>query len=422
MNDTVSMICEIVLLLLIGAYFIHSVFNKDKTRIWSPITTISITYTYYCLMPYWGGVVDRYKVDESLYNGYIFHIAALLSFVCILIGFYMPTKIRVFERWNRVFNENNAGKYGVILTIIGIIGYASVRGFHLFIAAPTSAVKDMAIGGFVYYLMMMLDMLAFASGLILVGIKHGKRNMALYIICFWLIFVHFLIAGARWRIVVAVIALLTTNYLYPRVKRVNVPLVIALALVMYMGFSVMDKARKRGSGIDMEVAQSLEYDDIKGGAGENSSVYSFSLMCMGRLHDVDERIFFQPVITALLMPIPRSLFPWKPDAKYLHSLEMIVLGNADGGAAYLNFVESFYSFGWLGVIFWAWFLGWLSRRFWDNYLLNQDSIGAIIALGVYSGFCYVAISRGYLAATFTTFIIALCLPFWIIQLWKRFFG
>ena len=169
----------------------------------------------------------------------------------------------------------------------------------------------------------------------------------------------------------------------------------------------------------MATVSQLKYDDVKGGANENYDVYYFSVISMGRIAETGQRVYFQPALTAILMPIPRFLFPWKPDADYLHSIEDSVDGIGKG-SAYLNFVESYYSFGWVGVCFWAWILGWLARRFWDNYLNNRESIGAIIALGVFSGFCYVTISRGYLPATFTTFVLAICSPFWICMLVKKY--
>ena len=421
MNNPISIICEAILAILIGYHFISSYFSKDKSLIWSPITTVALTYAYYCLMPFWFGVTERYRVDEQLYDGYIFHIAALLSYVCILIGFQVQSKKVHFKKWNELYTPQNVGRNGVVIAILGVLGYASVRGFHFSFAADTSNPAELAMGGFVYYLMMMLDMLAFAAALLVIGIKHNKSKVFLYMIPFWLILVHFLIAGARWRIIVAAITMLTVYYLYPKVRKANVALIGALAIVMYMGFSIMDVARVRGGGIDMGKAQSLEYDQIKGGAGENSTVYSFSLQCMGRLNQSGERVYFQPLLTAVLMPIPRFLFPWKPDAGYLHGLELLVLGDDSGGAAYLNFVESFYSFGWFGVVFIAILLGWLARRIWDNYLNNRQSIGAVIALGVFSGLCYVIISRGYLASTFTSILICFCLPFWITSLYQKIF-
>jgi len=418
MRDLVSYICEVILAILIGYHFIHSFFNKDKSLIWSPISTVSLTYIYYCLWPFFGTKRARFMIDESMFDGYLFHIAALLSYVFILIGFSFSSKAQ-FKKWNKYFTESNITKIGLVITLVGIIGYSSIRGFH-FSFAKTSVSNELATGGFVYYLMMMIDMLAFAGGLLLIGLKNDSKQVLVWV-AFWFILVQFLVAGARWRIVVSAISMLTAYYLYPKPKKVNVVIIATLGIVMYLGFSVMDRARSRGKGIDMEVAKDLNYNDIKGGAIENEAVYTFSMQCMYYINQTGVRCYFEPVITAVLMPIPRFIFPRKPDGNYLHVVETIVEGNADGGAAYLNFVESYYSFGWFGVIFWAWILGWLARRFWDNYQCNRDSIGAIVGLGVFSGMCYVIISRGYIAASVTSLIICICVPFWIAALYKKMF-
>lgn len=415
MGNSLSLICEILLTALI-LYNLGSAFlSSDKSKIWNPISVISLTYFYYVLWPFWLGSIEKYAINENLYQGHLFHIAALLSYAFIMIGFRKSSNTS-FNKWNAVFDINNVGKYGLIIWTIGIAGYSSVRGFHFSFAQEENSNVVLASGGFVYYFMMMLDMLPFASGLLLLKLKDNWKKLV-YLIPFWFTFVQFLIAGARWRIVVAAFVLLTAYYLYPKIKKINVPVLAVLAFVMFIGFSIMDKSRVRGMGIDMSKASELSYSDVKGGAEENYSVYWFSVLCMDRINTTEDRVYFQPILTSVFMPIPRFLFPWKPDADYLRTIEDNV--GAGGGAAYLNFVESYFSFGWFGVMFWAWFLGWLARKFWDNYLNNRESIGAIIALGAFSGFCYVTISRGYLPATFTTYVLAICCPFWISMFIKR---
>lgn len=416
MSNILSVFCESILAFLIFLNLGKAYLSKDKAQIWSPISAISLTYMYYVLWPFWLGTKERYMIDESMYNGHLFHFAALLSYVFIMVGFRKSTNSS-FDDWNKIFDKSNIGKYGLVLWAVGIAGYSSVRGFHFSFAAEDNSNTYMAIGGFVYYFMMMLDMLPFASGLLFLKLKDNWKKIV-YLIPFWFIFVQFLVAGARWRIVVAGFVLLTAHYLFPKIKKVNVPLLASIAFAVYIGFSVMDKARVRGGGIQMSVATELKYDDVKDGANENCDVYYFSVISMDKIYETDQRVYFQPFMTAIFMPIPRFMFPWKPDADYLHNLEDSVAA-IGGGSAYLNFVESYFSFGWFGVIFWAWILGWLARKFWDNYVNNRESIGAIIALGVFSGFCYVTISRGYLPATFTTFIIAICCPFWISMLYRK---
>jgi hypothetical protein len=418
MNDAITVSCEVLLTGMILYHLVTAFLSKDKSKIWSPITAISLTYTYYVLIPYWFGMIEKYKIDESLYNGYLFHFAALLSYVSIFIGFHTKSK-NWFSSWNSLINEDNTGRYGLWIFIIGFIGYGTVRGFHLSFAIDNSFSSELQIGGFTYYFMMMLDMLPLASGLLLIRLKKNVWQW-IYLIPFWFILVDLLIAGARWRIVVLLFVLLTAHHLYFNIKRINIPLMATLAIVVFLGFSAMDIVRSRGRGIDIEKVMSLQFGDIKDGPGENYSVYWFSVLCMDYMNKTGQYVYFEPVVTTLLMPIPRAIFPWKPDASYLKVLDEMF--DSGGGAAYLNFVESYISFGWLGVVFWAWLLGWMARKFWDNYLSNRNSIAAIVSLGAFSGFCYVAISRGYLPATFTTFILAMCLPFWIIRLMKKIGG
>lgn len=414
MKDYQSYIYQTILLGLIIFNILKPFFSKDKSKIWSPITAISLTYAYYCLYPFWGGMIEKYEINEVENRGYLFHIAALVSYIGILLGFSLKTTFEM-KNWNSSITYTHLGVVSILIFLIGFIGFTSVRGFHMtFVYEDTG--KDLQVGGLTYYFMMMLDSMPFCAALMLLKVKNKKY---LFLIPLLIIFIHFLWAGARWRIVVAIFAMLTTYYLYPRVNKVNVIFIALLGIVLYFSFSVMDKSRIRGQGIDMSAVKELKYNDIKDGAEECYSVYWFSMQCMNRLNYTGERIYFEPIMTAIFMPIPREYFPWKPDASYIHHMEAVTIGNTDGGAAYLNFIESYYSFGWIGVILFSLLLGFCSKLFWNNYCLNKSAIGAIAALGTWSGVCYVIISRGYLAASFTTYVIAICIPFWIIQLYNK---
>ena len=183
----------------------------------------------------------------------------------------------------------------------------------------------------------------------------------------------------------------------------------------------MDKTRVRGRGLDLEKATTLNYSDIKGGAQENYSVYWFSLMAMNRLNQTGERVYFDPFVTAALMPIPRSIFPWKPDAEYVKKIEDDVFGKGmGGGAAFLNFVEYYMAFGWLGIVVVCYIIGWIARMFWDNYDNNRDSIGAIVALSAFSAVLYSVISRGYLAGSFPNVVLVVFLPFWLTSILRKY--
>lgn len=416
MNNYISNICEIILLLLIGYHFVSSFFSKDKSLIWSPISVISLTYIYYCSIPFWLGTIDKYQIDESLVNGYLFHIATLLSYSFILIGFNCSSNTS-FTKWNTIFSRGNSGKIGMILFLIAMICYVPFRGLHFSVYGDSSP-RPIVNGGFVYYFIFMTNMFAIASALILIELKNGGKKLLLFVLV--MIIIQLFFAGARWLIAVTGLTVLSTYYLYPIPKKINLPLFVILGFVIFMVFSIMDKTRQRGSGINKEAVKSLTYEDIKGGAEENYGVYWFSLMAINNIEQTGERVYFQPFVTALLMPIPRAIFPWKPDEAYLDKIEETVFGDSLGGAAFLNYVEYFMAFGWFGVIFMSWFWGWIARKFWDNYKNNPMNISAIVALSAMSAVFYAIISRGYMASTVTNILLVVCLPFWISSLLKKY--
>ena len=125
-------------------------------------------------------------------------------------------------------------------------------------------------------------------------------------------------------------------------------------------------------------------------------------------------IFLEPVWCALTMPIPRSVYSSKPNADYLRKAQDRVFGTTSMGAANLNFVEGYMSFGWIGVCLYGLIFGMLSKIYWNNYINNRNSVAAIIMLAVYNGMTYFIISRGYLAGAVTAFVFYMLVPFWMI--------
>ena len=78
------------------------------------------------------------------------------------------------------------------------------------------------------------------------------------------------------------------------------------------------------------------------------------------------------------------------------------------------------SWWWFGVVIYSFLIGWFSKKIWVNYQIHPNSIGAIVLLGLYNAFCYVLVSRGYMAQVFNVFIYFVIMPFWLCQLFQKF--
>ena len=413
--EFVSILCVVLLIILIAYNILKGVLGSDKSYIWSPMTTISLTYLYYCIWPFFFSV-DKFAVNETLYRGYLFHFAALLSYVFIMIGFKSGPTFNM-RRWNKLFTISNTDYFAIVICIVALLGYVPFMGLHLtFAASEEESQTQLMTGGIIYYLIFLIDI--FASSVTLLLVNRSKFKIWKLLPC-WVILSTLLFAGARWRIIVTIISSLTMFYLYPIRRKPNYLLIVGMMVILFFGFSIMDQSRQHGRGIDMDKAQDLQFNDIKSGAGENYSVYMFSMLSMDCIQRTSMRCYFEPILSAALMPIPRAIFPAKPNAEYVHDLERMTLGDDTGGAAFLNFVEGYLSFGWFGVIIYGLLLGLMSKGVWGNYQINKDTIGAILLLGLYSGVCYCLISRGYLPGAYNNIIYVVCLPFWISAIFQK---
>jgi len=348
-----------------------------------------------------------------------FHIGALLSYLSILGGYYLinPYSANNWKKWNSTFSVEKLNKIAIFLFIFALACYIPFRGFSLSALTTSSQINEFDWDNqkLNYYFVGMISLFVVSCCLLLINFK---KNKLLFLIFLWITLVTYIISGFRYRIVILIISMFSTYYLYFPTKRIKILPVLIIAAVCYIGFNVMDHARYYGSGLRADVIQSMTKNDLKRKAGETERVYNYSIMVMNRYDETGKRLYFGPIVNAICLPIPRVIFPWKPKAEYMYeTTEFVMRGQT--GSAYVNFVEAFMSFGWLGVILNGLFIGWLSRRFWNNYRNNSDSLGAILAMALFNGVTYVIVSRGYLAQELNIFIYFVCIPFWLAMLFRK---
>ena len=404
--------------LLIGlvAFQFKVVFTNDYAAVWSPMTVISLCYVYYCIMPYFTGGSESYNLGGR--DNTLFWIACDLSYICVLIGFY-TSKAKDFSSWNVMFSNKNIVPSAVLLFFVAFWGYSSFRGIH-FTPISEDNPAELQHMSFEHYFIELLLLYVPSFALIILCYKNNVGKLWLWWLLYYIV-VSFLFAGTRSRIVYIALVSASLIYMYPKPRRPNYPLLGAIAVGLFILFSIMEHSRSYSRGIQMDAVKSMDKNEMTKGAEENNSVYWFSSLVINRSEEFGEYYYFEPLATAVLMPIPRAIFPWKPNGQYLIDTQKLCIGSAEGGAAFLYFAEGFISFSWFGVIIYGWFLGWLSRRFWDNYRKNPQSLGAIVALVVYSAMTYSFISRGYLASSLELFVYSTCFPFWIIKLAGKIF-
>lgn len=386
--------------------------SKDRSLIWSPITPITLTMIYYIVIPSCQDGFLYYN-SRNVENQPLFYISSVLFYVCVLFQFNARIKGN-YARWNSYFTVHNAQKLALVLFVIALLCYVPFRGFRYTIASE-DAYNLTARTGFVSYFIDLISILVGSSCLAYVGLynKHAwgiKRRLVLFIILYFAL-VLYIVGGFRYRIVMLILAFSTVYHLFPSPKKLNYKVLLPVAIVAYLGFAIMDVARTYGAGIDIDRAGTISLDDASRGARENVDVMDFSIATIDYCAREDAYVLFEPIYNAIAMPIPRAFFPWKPDGQYMQDIQRKIIGNSDEGAAVMVIAEAFMMFSWLGVIMYGLFIGWLAKKIWYNYRMNSNSIGAILLLALFNGFCYTWLSRGYMGGVFNDFVYFVVMPF-----------
>ena len=403
---------------LIGFSLIKSMISSDKSKIWSPVTIVCLTMLYYIVLPSFGDI--RLYGANVTQGQHLFYFASVLFFICVLIGFSWKQKNH-FQNWNDFFHKDNIRAAGIMLFVFAMVCYMPFRGFRTTIWAEDAYMVSERTG-LVSYFIDLISLFCASCGLMYIYYKshkyRAKKGFYFWVVLYFSL-VLFIVGGFRYRLVWLILSLATIYHLYPKPRRPNYILIMTVAIVAYLGFAIMDVSRQYGFGIKKDVASEISLTQAQQGAGESVDVICFSIVAIDEYNRNGGYAYFESIMTAILMPLPRSFFPWKPDGEYIRVAQRRTIGSAEGGAACLGFVEGFISFGWFGVILYGLFFGWLSGVFWDNYRRHQQSVGAILLIALYNGFCYQFIARGYLAGKFIDFLYFVIVPFWLVTLFMK---
>lgn len=406
---SIALLSVLILYILIGNYF-----SKDKSRFWSPMTFIAMVFFYYTIVPFPNILNgDTYYIGINMATGISYsYLGACISLFSIFVGYHLYNNKKRNFKLDKYLNKNNALKIGLILYGIALAGYIPFRGLQLNITQTNEQVVFDNSSGLQWYFISFILFLVFSVCLFIYVLSNDKKYRWLLIPLIVLAIIIYIVGGFRYRLVILLISAVTVYYLHSP-KRLNLILWIPvlIAFVFFMG--VMQYTRNYARGLDLSRIEGFSSKDIlRSGTEEATGVFYFSGVVMEK-YSKQKKFYFEPLVNALLMPIPRTIFPNKPEAEYIKEANMAIFGTADYGAAYTNYTESYISFGWIGVILNGLFIGMISKFFWLNFRRNKNNLGPVISLALYNGFTYVLISRGYLAQELTLFFFFIIIPIWI---------
>jgi oligosaccharide repeat unit polymerase len=414
--------------------FISLIFNILKgwrevivQKLWSPLTLISIIFLFYTVI----GPVFMISNNDTKYAGVemssyitLSWIGALLSYLSIVFAFkYTKQLVSVF---NFAIVNRPTMTIGLLIFFIGFIGFFTLHGFDvskLLLIFNHESKNNVEIDLNSGYLVQLVNFCVAGTSIIFFNyLKYRKSSYKL--ILFAAIFISiflFILAGSRFRIIYLLISLATIYYLSTSI-RPNIFLWISVFFLSVSVMGVISVTRSYQQGLDLSKIDDLNISQIfESGLNDTRVFYSSGALIHTTLYSRNY-VPLEPIVTAISMPIPRSLWPSKPNAEYLRNANTNIWGTTDYGIAFMNYGDSFYMWGWLGIIFNGLFLGWLSKQFWLQYLYNYSNEYNVLLLALFNGFTYIMISRGYIAQEVTMFFMFILFPILIYKIYYKYFN
>lgn len=411
------------LVILIVLVLARNFLSAKYYDVWSPMTFVSITFFYYAIA---GPLTSIYY--EDTYYRLVDHrpffrlawLAALISFVFILLGFNLNLFSKGVQRLRPVADTNfvkSANKLFVV-GVIGVFvsfGLSSITNVN-FLSGEALEMTAIA-GGFGNYFLFMMNFFISACCFLFVARLDGKYSGVILVIAIVYATSLYITLGFRYRVILLVLSLFSTYYLYKQTKP-SFPFIAVISILLITAMGLIGDTRSYFGGLNVSrIGDRGFFDFFLSGFTETQTFETTGLL-LERIPESYPHIGLQPLWETVAMPIPRQLWPNKPTGESLESIMSIYytetgFDDAGTGAAILNFGEYYLAYGWVGIIVASLLLGMFLRSIWNWYLINRDSRTAIIFIAVFNSFIYVIISRGYLPQVVMNFAFTLGPVLWV---------
>ena len=428
--DFEQLVLVLALIGLVGWEVLTAYRSRSALKVYRPTLFVAVVLSYYVLF----SPIQALAVGEGLSYKGIDHsnmvvwgwLGALVFYASLLLGFYAKPRAPAPKRLAVCITPEYLHRSGVRLCLLGFIMYALVAGtkvFALFNPFAARGLIDGGFGGFGVDVGPISNYFDYAINFMIPGVllqasawvQRRKHTSTLLI---WLLAAAgiYISLGFRYRLVVLAVPLLLIWFM-ARARRPNL-LIISCFLVAFLVFNgLIGLTRAYGRGLDLSLLnRDVGIYEITNTGVSEMGVF---LASSGVIEQTPGRgspyVGLQPFVATLLFPVPRSLFPAKPDASYFkNALSQLYGGEiyADG-AMVLNFAEYYLIAGFPSLIAISFVFGYLLRKLWNWFLVrSHEPLSQCIYL-LSSTYVYVVISRGYLPQVTMLFIFSVAPLFWL---------
>ena len=211
--------------------------------------------------------------------------------------------------------------------------------------------------------------------------------------------------GFRYRLLILCLAPVVYRFLQARRRPSLMQLMFALVIAV-MGIGLIGPLRKNfRAGREVTREDVMEVEAVES-FNADLSIYQPYLSMVDAMPLEEDFLWGESFVYLVIHPIPRRLWPGKPDSPARTIIRAAFRGdNAPiaSGVAYPNFAEFYANFGLPGMIFGMAFFGFLMRRTYDFLNANRASPLAMAIFSLALPFLVQVVSRGYLVQIFQEF-------------------
>ena len=333
-------------------------------------------------------------------------LGAFAFYGFLLLGFYaFRYRLTPGSRIAKT-NLNKINRLGQGLCWIGLVPYSLVNGGYLLnrlnpfangLNAPFMGWNGLDVAPFDNYFYLAINLLI--PGIVIQFAVWLRRRKSLWVVLCWLAIALpiFLSEAFRYRLLLLVFPLILLWFFY--CKRRPMLVMLLISMTQFIGLSgTITVARTTMRGLDVDQILSRSPAEIFTASFEEAGVFFTTSAVIKKFPSQFDFIGFEPVVTAILQPVPRSLLKSKPSGSYSRDIpdEIYNLGYKTH-AVFLGYGEYYIMFGWPSLVAMSFFLGASLRYLWTWFLWHQYEPLAQCVYLLNSSYLYVVVSRGYLS-------------------------
>lgn len=415
------------LLSIFGFELVRVARQRDPLAWYQP-TVFAIAFLfYYCVL----GPLDRLSSGNWIDRGIDLRYGvapglagATLFFLSLLIGYHWLRGWRPQTRFIPATYQRQAWQLGQVLCWLGIGLFSLGNGprvlallnpFTARIATETAA-QGIDLGALANYANNALNLMIPGILLLFASWIQERRKTAQVLIWTVVALGLFTSIGFRYRLVILLVPMIVLWFL-GRQRRPSVFTLGLGGLGLLVFSGLVGLTRAYGRGLDLSRVEGFGLGDLAQAGLQETHVFLFTGAVIANSPAGYPFVGLQPLLSTLLMPIPRALLPDKSTADYIFNAVFALfppgLEMRGTGVAFLGYAEYYLMAGWPTLILMGIVLGWLLRCLWNWFSPRRHEVLAQVAYVASVGYLYVVISRGYLPQVVTLFVFGVAPLFWL---------